>query len=68
MIVWYMWFYMSRDLKFTEEQGKDEISVFVFGNFQDCTDYLYYILQKDNSHYFTKSYDDFLKKKKELGY
>jgi UPF0755 protein len=32
------------------------------------TDYLYYILQKDNSHYFTKSYDDFLKKKKELGY
>lgn len=32
------------------------------------TDYLYYILQKDNSHYFTKSYDDFLKRKKELGY
>ncbi|WP_160691193.1 endolytic transglycosylase MltG [Clostridium sp. C2-6-12] len=32
------------------------------------TDYLYYILQKDDSHYFTKSYDDFLKKKKELGY
>lgn len=32
------------------------------------TDYLYYILQKDNSHYFTNSYDDFLKKKKELGY
>ncbi len=34
----------------------------------DKTDYLYYILQKDNSHYFTESYDDFLKKKKELGY
>ena len=32
------------------------------------TDYLYYILQKDGSHYFTKEYEDFLKKKKELGY
>lgn len=32
------------------------------------TDYLYYILQKDSSHYFTNNYDDFLKKKKELGY
>ena len=32
------------------------------------TDYLYYILQKDGSHYFTNNYDDFLKKKKELGY
>lgn len=32
------------------------------------TDYLYYILQKDGSHYFTDNYDDFLKKKKELGY
>lgn len=32
------------------------------------TDYLYYILQKDGSHYFTSNYDDFLKKKKELGY
>ncbi len=31
------------------------------------TNYLYYILQKDNSHYFTKNYNDFLKKKKELG-
>lgn len=31
------------------------------------TNYLYYILQKDNSHYFTNSYNDFLKKKKELG-
>lgn len=32
------------------------------------TNYIYYILQKDNSHYFTNSYSDFLKKKKELGY
>lgn len=32
------------------------------------TDYLYYILQEDSSHYFTNNYDDFLKKKKELGY
>ncbi|WP_294392246.1 endolytic transglycosylase MltG [uncultured Clostridium sp.] len=32
------------------------------------TDYLYYILQKDGTHYFTDSYDDFLTKKKELGY
>ena len=32
------------------------------------TDYLYYILQKDGTHYFTNSYDDFLAKKKELGY
>lgn len=32
------------------------------------TDYLYYILQEDGSHYFTNNYDDFLKKKKELGY
>ncbi len=32
------------------------------------TDYLYYILQKDGSHYFTNDYDDFLNKKKELGY
>lgn len=34
----------------------------------DKTDYLYYILQEDGSHYFTNNYDDFLKKKKELGY
>ena len=34
----------------------------------DETDYLYYILQADGSHYFTNNYDDFLKKKKELGY
>ena len=32
------------------------------------TDYLYYILQKDGTHYFTDSYDDFLAKKEELGY
>ncbi|EKQ53747.1 MULTISPECIES: endolytic transglycosylase MltG [unclassified Clostridium] len=32
------------------------------------TDYLYYILQKDGSHYFTNDYNDFLSKKKELGY
>ena len=32
------------------------------------TDNLYYILQKDGTHYFTKSYEDFLAKKKELGY
>lgn len=32
------------------------------------TDYLYYILQKDGTHYFTNSYDDFLAKKEELGY
>lgn len=32
------------------------------------TDYLYYVLKEDGSHYFTSSYDDFLNKKKELGY
>lgn len=32
------------------------------------TDYLYYILQKDGTHYFSNNYDDFLKKKNELGY
>lgn len=32
------------------------------------TDYLFYLLAKDNKHYFTNNYDDFLKKKKELGY
>lgn len=32
------------------------------------SNYIYYILQKDGSHYFTDSYDDFLNKKKELGY
>ena len=32
------------------------------------SDYIYYILENDGSHYFTNSYDDFLNKKKELGY
>ncbi|WP_026889143.1 endolytic transglycosylase MltG [Clostridium beijerinckii] len=32
------------------------------------TDYLYYIMKDDGSHYFTNSYEDFLNKKKELGY
>lgn len=32
------------------------------------TNYIYYILEKDGSHYFTDNYDDFLTKKKELGY
>lgn len=32
------------------------------------TDYLYYLLSTDKEHYFTNSYDDFLDKKKELGY
>ena len=34
----------------------------------DKTDYLYYILKEDKSHYFTNEYNDFLNKKKELGY
>lgn len=32
------------------------------------TDYLFYLLAEDNKHYFTNNYDDFLIKKKELGY
>ena len=32
------------------------------------TDYLFYLLASDNEHYFTNYYDDFLKKKQELGY
>ena len=32
------------------------------------TDYLFYLLAENNKHYFTNNYDDFLKKKKELGY
>ncbi|AJG97848.1 aminodeoxychorismate lyase [Clostridium beijerinckii] len=32
------------------------------------TDYLYYIMKDDGSHYFTNNYKDFLDKKKELGY
>ncbi|SHE89479.1 endolytic transglycosylase MltG [Clostridium fallax] len=34
----------------------------------ETTEHLYYILTKDDSHYFTNNYNDFLKKKKELGY
>ncbi|GIM27911.1 cell division protein YceG [Clostridium polyendosporum] len=34
----------------------------------DNTNYLYYVLKKDNSHYFTATYKDFLIKKKEFGY
>ncbi|SFC71588.1 endolytic transglycosylase MltG [Clostridium uliginosum] len=32
------------------------------------TDYLFYILQENGYHYFSNNYDDFLSKKKELGY
>ena len=32
------------------------------------TDYLYYLLESENTHYFTDNYDDFLKRKEELGY
>lgn len=32
------------------------------------TDYLFYVLQDDSSHYFTDNYDDFLNKQYELGY
>ena len=32
------------------------------------SNYIYYILQNDGAHYFTDNYDDFLNKKKELGY
>lgn len=32
----------------------------------DDTDYLYYILTENGSHYFTDNYNDFLKKKEEL--
>ncbi|GFZ31453.1 cell division protein YceG [Clostridium zeae] len=32
------------------------------------TNFLYYILKKNNEHYFTADYNDFLKMKKELGY
>lgn len=32
------------------------------------TDYLFYVLQDDKSHYFTDNYDDFLNKQYELGY
>ncbi len=46
--------------------GKECIAAALF---PDDTDYLYYLLKKDNSsHYFTNNYDDFLSKKKEFGY
>lgn len=32
------------------------------------TNYLFYLLASDDEHYFTDNYDDFLKKKEELGY
>ncbi|GKU28326.1 endolytic transglycosylase MltG [Clostridium folliculivorans] len=32
------------------------------------TNFLYYLLKKNNEHYFTADYNDFLKMKKELGY
>ena len=32
------------------------------------TNYLFYLLASDDEHYFTDNYDDFLKKKQELGY
>ena len=32
------------------------------------TNYLFYLLVSDDEHYFTDNYDDFLKKKQELGY
>lgn len=32
------------------------------------TDYLFYVLENDKSHYFTNDYDDFLNKQEELGY
>lgn len=32
------------------------------------TDYLFYVLKDDNSHYFTEDEDDFMNKLKELGY
>lgn len=32
------------------------------------TDYLFYVLKDDSSHYFTDNYDDFINKQYELGY
>ena len=32
------------------------------------TDYLYYLLESEYTHYFTDNYDDFLRRKEELGY
>lgn len=34
----------------------------------DNTDYLFYVLKDDNSHYFTNNDEDFLRKQEELGY
>lgn len=34
----------------------------------DSTDYLFYVLMNDNSHYFTNDDKDFLRKQEELGY
>lgn len=34
----------------------------------ESTDYLFYLLASGHEHYFTNNYDDFLKKKEELGY
>ncbi|MCR1951452.1 MULTISPECIES: endolytic transglycosylase MltG [unclassified Clostridium] len=34
----------------------------------DETDYLFYVLQNDKTHYFTNNYEDFMKKQDELGY
>ena len=34
----------------------------------DDTDYIYYLLESENTHYFTDNYDDFLRRKEELGY
>lgn len=45
--------------------GKDSIKAALL---PEKTNYLYYILQKNDSHYFTNNYEDFLSKKKELGY
>jgi UPF0755 protein len=32
------------------------------------TDYLFYVLQNDKTHYFTNNYEDFIKKQDDLGY
>ena len=32
------------------------------------TDYLFYLLESEYTHYFTDNYDDFLRRKEELGY
>ncbi|TGY43895.1 endolytic transglycosylase MltG [Clostridium sartagoforme] len=34
----------------------------------ESTDYLFYVLKDDNSHYFTNDDEDFLRKQEELGY